>query len=406
TDAHAGGSTCVPSRYGLLTGRFAVRANLEVRERPTTEEGQWTIASLLQANGYETAMVGKWHQGFDLLPPENGLTNFDFSKPITGGPMDRGFDSFFGMHASLDIPPYFFISNREATAEPTMTVEASTSEGSPDGWNRIQGAFWRAGPIAPDFHHEEVTPRFLQEAKQVLKHYASRESKKPLFFYLALPSPHTPWLPTKAFRGKSQVGMYGDFVMQVDAVVGDLLKTLDETGLAKDTLVVFTSDNGPVWYDENIEHFGHSAAGPLKGKKATLWEGGHREPFIIRWPGKIRPGSSSDHTISFVDVFATFSELVGAEIPTGAAQDSVSFFPILHGKAISPRPPIIHSENSIRSGDWKLILPRKGRKAAEGELYNLRTDLGENNNLFQKRPNEVERLSKELAVIIQRDVRR
>ena len=385
TDAHSGGATCVPSRYALLNGRFAARAELKVREGPTTSNGQWTIAALLQSNGYETAMVGKWHQGFDMVQQSKGPAAFDYSKPITGGPVDRGFDTYFGMHASLDIPPYFYIQNRTTTSAPTETIEAKTSEGSPEGWNRIQGAFWREGLIGNDFVHEEVTPRFLQEANQVLENYSSRDTQKPLFLYLALPSPHTPWLPIQAFQGKSRVGMYGDFVMQVDATVGNLLKTLERTGLAKDTLVIFSSDNGPVWYEENTTHFEHSAAGSLRGKKATLWEGAHRVPFIVRWPGTIKAGVSNDHTISFVDVFATFSELLGLDkVPEGSAQDSVSFYGALHGKPLAQRPPIIHDKNSIRVGDWKLNLPRGGRRASEGELYNLKKDLSETDNLYSK----------------------
>ncbi|OUW19247.1 MAG: hypothetical protein CBD18_01140 [Opitutales bacterium TMED158] len=402
TDAHSGGATCVPSRYALLTGRFAIRAaSLKWRDGALIEEGRMTIASLLQSNGYRTAMVGKWHQGFDMPPQETKDATFDFAKSITGGPVDRGFDSFFGMHASLDIPPYFYMRGRSATKLPERIIEARTSVGGPEGWNRIQGAFWREGLVGSDFVHEEVTPRFLEEATAVLTRHASSESERPLFLYLALPSPHTPWLPTEAFRGKSRVGMYGDFVMQVDAVVGSLLGTLADTGLERDTLVIFTSDNGPVWYEENTERFGHSAAGPLRGKKATSWEGAHRVPFIVRWPTAIEPGSVSERLISFADLYATFSDLVGkTAIPAETAPDSVSFFPILKGEALSPRPAIVHSDTSIRSGDWKLILPRKGRQAAKGELYHLASDLGETANLFEERPETVERLSTELKALM------
>ena len=401
TDAHSGGSTCVPSRYAMLTGQFAVRAELKVKERPTTLKEQWTIASLLQTNGYETAMVGKWHQGFDMPPQGAGPAQFDFTKPITGGPVDRGFNSFFGMHASLDIPPYFYIRDRKATAEPTETIEAMTSEGDPDGWNRIQGAFWREGPIGKDFVHEEVTPRFLQESQAVLKSYAAADSDKPLFLYLALPSPHTPWLPTKEFQGASEVGMWGDFVMQVDATVGKLMKTLDATGLTDDTLIIFSSDNGPVWYDENTQHFGHSSAGPLRGRKGTLWEGAHRVPFIMRWPGTIEAGSTNGHLISFADLFATFAEMIGLDsVPDGAAEDSVSFLASLKGEKLAERPPIVHAINSIRSGDWKLMTPREGRRGSEGELYNLKEDLSETENLYTERSGQVEKLSQQLQAIL------
>ena len=401
TDAHSGGSTCVPSRYGLLTARFAARATLQVREGPAIKEDQATIASLLQANGYQTAIVGKWHQGFEMLPPKGRESRFDYSKPLRGGPVDRGFDSFFGMHASLDIPPFFYIRERDPVMPPTEITKASTSVGSKDGWNNIQGAFWREGPIALDFVHEEVTPVFEKEAVKVIESYASGSQQKPLFLYLALPSPHTPWLPSEPFRGKSKVGMYGDFVMQVDAVVGTVSDALREAGLTDNTLLIFSSDNGPVWYDENTTHFGHSAAGPLRGKKATRWEGAHREPFLMRWPDKIKAGSTNDQTISFVDVFATFGNLVGVkQLPTGAAEDSESFLSAMMGTQMEVRPPILHDAQSIRSGDWKLILPSKGNRGSSGELYNLREDLGEKINQYEADPELVEKLSNQLKSIL------
>ena len=336
-----------------------------------------------------------------MLPSEGRETRFDYSKPLSGGPIDRGFDFFFGMHASLDITPYFYIRGRDPVMPPTEIIEASTSVGSEDGWNNIQGAFWREGPIAPDFVHEEVTPVFQKEAVKVIESYAAGARQKPLFLYLALPSPHTPWLPTEAFRGKSEVGMYGDFVMQVDALVGTISDALKEAGMTKSTLLIFSSDNGPVWYEENTERFGHSAAGRLRGKKATKWEGAHREPFLMRWPARIKAGSTNDRTISFVDVFATFGELLGLEtLPTGAAQDSVSFLPALLGKQMEPRSPIVHDAQSIRSGDWKLILPSKGNRGSPGELYNLREDLGEQSNRYETHPELVEKFSNQLKSIL------
>ncbi|MDA0349361.1 MAG: sulfatase-like hydrolase/transferase [Verrucomicrobia bacterium] len=336
-----------------------------------------------------------------MLPSEGRETRFDYSKPLSGGPIDRGFDFFFGMHASLDITPYFYIRGRDPVMPPTEIIEASTSVGSEDGWNNIQGAFWREGPIAPDFVHEEVTPVFQKEAVKVIESYAAGSRQKPLFLYLALPSPHTPWLPTEAFRGKSEVGMYGDFVMQVDALVGTISDALKEAGMTKSTLLIFSSDNGPVWYEENTQRFGHSAAGPLRGKKATKWEGAHREPFLMRWPARIKAGSTNDRTISFVDVFATFGELLGLEtLPTGAAQDSVSFLPALLGKQMEPRSPIVHDAQSIRSGDWKLILPSKGNRGSPGELYNLREDLGEQSNRYETHPELVEKFSNQLKSIL------
>ena len=313
TDAHAGGSTCRPSRYALFTGRFASRSlSLSDRAAPLLPEGRSTMASMLRDHGYRTAMVGKWHLGFDQKARRTGKDTrgfqFDYDQPLTGGPLDRGFDSFFGMHASLDIPPYFYISNRAPVMPPTETVADSTSVDGQEGWNKIQGAFWRGGDVAPDFKHADVTPRFAAEARKVIE---SHRRTRPLFLYLALPSPHTPWLPAKEFIGKSGAGMYGDFVMMVDDVVGQILASLDRAGMSENTLVLFSSDNGPVWYAKDTERFGHRSVGPLRGAKGSVWEGGHRVPLIAKWPGHVQAGVKNDHTVSFVDFFATFAELVG-----------------------------------------------------------------------------------------------
>lgn len=237
TDAHSGGSTCKPSRYALITGRFAARKDSFNDKVPIVSDGRATVASVLRDNGYQTAMVGKWHLGFQQKPGRGGKGakgfGFDYEQPLTGGPVDRGFDSFFGMHASLDIQPYFYITDRAPVMAPTETIDASTSVDGDEGWNNIQGAFWRSGNVAPDFKHAEVTQRFADEASKVI---ASHDAKKPLFLYLALPSPHTPWLPAQEFVGKSDVGMYGDFVMTVDAVVGQVLASLNQAGLRDNTL--------------------------------------------------------------------------------------------------------------------------------------------------------------------------
>ena len=398
TDAHAGGSTCVPSRYALLTGRFAARMDRRGND-PLISDGQATIASLLRDNGYRTAMVGKWHLGFDQKVGKDGERNkgiaFDYLRPLSGGPVDRGFDSFFGMHASLDIPPYFYIRDRAPVMAPAETVEDSSSVGGDEGWNNIQGEFWRGGNIAPDFKHHEVTPRFAAEASKVIE---SHDGEKPLFLYLALPSPHTPWLPSQEFIGKSGAGMYGDFVMKVDAVVGQVLASLDKAGLSDNSLVLFSSDNGPVWYDKDVKKFGHLSTGLLRGAKASVWEGGHRMPFVARWPGHIKAGTRSDHLVSFADVFATFAELIGQKEPQSAtARDSVSFLPALiePDRQHATRPPILHGEGVIRDGEWKLIATKgsRGFTAERGqkfgiELYNLREDLSEKKNLAEQMPDQ------------------
>ena len=411
-DAHAGGSTCRPSRYALMTGRFAARKDDLSDKVPTIVQGRATVASMLRENGYRTAMVGKWHLGFDRKAKnaDGKGADFDYGQPITGGPFDRGFDSFFGMHASLDIQPYFYIRDQMATMPASQQVQANDSVAGDEDWNHIQGAFWRAGDVAPDFKHQEVTQRFADETCKVIE---SHDKQKPLFLYLALPSPHTPWLPAKEFVGKSSVGMYGDFVMTVDKVVGQVLRSLDTAGIGKDTIVMFSSDNGPVWYQKDVDRFDHQSVGPLRGCKASAWEGGHRVPFIVRWPGRVKADSRNEHTIAFSDVFATFAEVAGnANASKEFAEDSVSFLhAMLHSGETSPtestRPPILHSAKVIRDGDWKLINTKGSRGFNAPKkvkypiaLYNLKEDLSETNNLAEKMPEKVDELKAKIERII------
>jgi arylsulfatase A-like enzyme len=412
TDAHAAGSLCHPSRYGLMTGRYPFRTDLSVwRQMPTIEEERITLPSMLRSRSYRTSMVGKWHLGF----LEEGYEN-----PLRGGPADRGFDSYFGIRASTDIPPYFYIRDDRAIEPPTDSIEASSSE----GWSPIQGAFWRAGGIAPGLELKDVLPRFTEEAVAVIRKHKSNDSKKrpPLMLYLAYPAPHTPWLPSPEFEGKSGTGMYGDFAMMVDAEIGRVIEALKETGMYENTLLVFSSDNGPVWYDEDVERFGHDASGGLRGMKGDAWEGGHRMPFIVRWPGHIEAGSVSGQTIGFTDLMATLADLTGKPLPEGAGPDSYSFLPVLlgqHPEDRSIRPPLVlrsaGGTTMIRSGEWKLIdrlgsggfsKPRRvepGPGDPEGQLYNLKEDPGEVINLYLDRPDVVEQLKREMEIILRAD---
>ena len=400
TDAHAGGSFCIPSRYALMTGRFAARSSMNIGKAPLIEEGRMTLPSMLRDNGYRTAMVGKWHLGFDQNLQSN--KKVDYNRGLKGGPVDCGFDTYFGMHASLDIPPYFYIRGRRAVMPPTDKIEAGNSCGTPEGWNNIQGAFWRAGGISPDFKMDDVTPRFIEESIKVIKEHAVGDKKKPLFLYLALPSPHTPWLPAKEFQGKSCAGMYGDFVMQVDASVGRISAALKAASMERNTVVLFSSDNGPVWYEKNLKQFGHNSSGVLRGMKFAAHEGGHRMPFIVRWPERVKAGSTCAQTIGFYDLLATFAEAVGEkDIPEGMAEDSVSFLAWLLDvdKAPQKRAPIIHHKWAIRDGEWKYILSRSNNELKEypdGQLYNLKEDLSERNNLVSKNPEIAQRLRKQL----------
>ncbi|MEM6916525.1 MAG: arylsulfatase, partial [Verrucomicrobiota bacterium] len=327
TDAHAPGPLCHLSRYGLMTGTFPFRTDVTVwPTKAVIQEGEDTIAKLLQRNGYETAMVGKWHLGFN---EEQG-----YEYPLSGGPVDQGFDSYFGIRASTDIPPYFYIRGDKAVMPPTEEIEARNSE----GWTDIQGEFWRAGGISPDLDLHEVLPRFTEEAVEVI---SAHEGDDPLFLYLAYPAPHTPWLPTEEFVGKSEAGMYGDFMMMVDDEIGKVLAALESQGMTEDTLIIFTSDNGPVWFGQDVEKFGHASSGPLRGMKADAWEGGHRMPFLVRWPEVVETGGTSDRTISFTDVLATFAEMVGEPLSETAGPDSFSFLPTLRGELQEPRVPIV-----------------------------------------------------------------
>ncbi|HOW65213.1 MAG TPA: arylsulfatase [Candidatus Paceibacterota bacterium] len=413
TDAHAPGPLCHPSRFGLMTGQYPFRINISRwPKQPLIDEGQMTIASLLRSQGYRTAMVGKWHLGFQ----ENG-----YDKPLPGGPVACGFETYFGLRASTDIPPYFFIRGDRAVAPPTDHIGAHHSQ----GWSPIQGEFWREGGIAPGMTLKEVLPRLTEEALQVIETQvrANQDGRKPFLLYFAPTAPHTPWLPSAEFVGKSGAGMYGDFTMMVDAEIGRILAVLDKNGLTEDTLVIFTSDNGPAWYESDVERLGHASTGGWRGMKSDAWEGGHRMPFIVRWPGRVKAGTVSDQTICFTDLLATFAEICGATLPNDAGPDSFSFLPVLEGAQPADKPiraPIVMQAGSvasmmtIRSGDWKLInglgsggftkpssiKPKPGEP--EMQLYNLRTDPAETTNLASKHPDKI----KELLSAMQSNVER
>jgi len=410
TDAHAPGPLCHMSRYGLLTGRYPFRTDVtRWPTEPLIEPGQMTIASLAKSNGYRTAMVGKWHVGFH----EDG----DYEKPLQGGPLDCGFDSYFGMRASTDIPPYFFIRGDRAVSPPTDFLDQEF----PGNWSRVRGRRLLEGNISPDMNLKDVLPRFTEEAVKVIDDYAqsSERASQPLMLYLAYPSPHSPWLPNDEFVGKSGAGLYGDFVMTVDAQIGRILNSLDNANMSENTLLVFTSDNGPCWYEEDTKSLGHDAAGGLRGMKADAWEAGHRMPFIVRWPGCVAPESVSDQTICFTDLLATFAAVIDVKIPDNAGPDSFNLLPVLTGEQPEERPirgPVVMRSGSshmlIRWGDWKLINRlgsggfsdpkhiQPGPGDPEGQLYNLADDLGETRNLYAEHPEIVARLTTEMDRII------
>ncbi|MEZ6058974.1 MAG: arylsulfatase [Planctomycetaceae bacterium] len=412
TDAHASGPLCHMSRYGLVTGRYPFRTDVSRWARqPLIDDGATTIASLLKSQGYRTAMVGKWHLGFD--------ESQGYERPLPGGPVDVGFDSYFGIRASTDIPPYFYIRDRRAVQPPTNEIAANNS----DGWSPIQGAFWRAGGIAPDLELKDVLPRFTDEAIDVIRDHADRQvdarEAQPLMLYLAYPAPHTPWLPSDAFVGTSQADMYGDFAVMVDTMIGRVLRALDSAGMAGNTLVVFASDNGPTWYQKDVERFGHDSSGGLRGMKADAWEAGHRVPFVVRWPGKIQAGSVSDQLVSFVDLLATLAAITDFELPDGAGPDSHDFSAVLLGTQPADQPVrtslALQSGSgfmTIREGHWKLIeglgsggfsQPSRitpGTNDPPSQLYNLKDDPAETTNLYSQNPEVVGNLRRVLTEIL------
>ena len=376
TDAHASASSCIPSRYGLLTGQYPFRMkSFRWREEPLIEEGRTTIASVLQKNGYQTGMVGKWHLGFDYSDYNN----------LTGGPVDRGFDYYFGISRSLDQADYYYIEDRHAVQPPTEDIAASPGYGK-NGW---QGPFWRAGKAGKDFKHDQVLNTFTQKSIDFIDRAA--DGSKPFFLYLALASPHTPWLASEKFKGTSEIGDWGDWVAENDDAIGRVLQAVYDHGQRENTLIFMTSDNGPVWWPVDIEKYGHRATSIYRGMKFDAWEGGHRMPFIASWPGVIEAGSSSSRIVSNTDMLATFADLIGVQLPQTAGEDSYSFLDALYGKSSSkPTREVIvgrpdNTELYIRQGDWKLI--------GDDQLYNLAADPSETNNVIGEHEDIVSELS-------------
>jgi arylsulfatase A-like enzyme len=340
--------------------------------------------------------VGKWHLGL------GSGEQTDYAQLLRPGPNAVGFDYFFGIPASLDMTPYVYVENEQVVALPTDSIDASTMRRS--GGN----GFWRGGAIAPGFRHIDVLPTLTDRAVAFIE--GQERSGRPFFLYLALTAPHTPWLPTADFVGRSGAGPYGDFVAQVDAAIGAVLDALARTGFDDNTLVFVTSDNGAHWLASDIQEYRHRANGTLRGQKADIWEGGHRVPFIARWPGRIAAGRSSDETISLTDLLATVADIVDATLPPDAGEDSYSLLPVLLGEGTeSPlrEATVHHSLNgmfAIRQGPWKLIEGRGSGGFSEprslepapgepaGQLYNLEDDPGEVVNLYAERPDIVARL--------------
>ncbi|MCX8035637.1 MAG: arylsulfatase [Candidatus Sumerlaeia bacterium] len=404
TDAHTGSSVCTPTRYGILTGRYCWRTSLKRGvlggySPRLIEPGRLTVASLLKQNGYATACIGKWHLGMDwgkkgpgpVSKDGNSEENVDFSQPIQNGPNAVGFDYYFGISASLDMPPYIFIENDRLVGSPT----ARQPKDGPV----------RAGAKAPDFTMEGVLPTLTKKAVEFIESHAAKKSGQPFFLYFSLNAPHTPVVPADFVKGKSKAGPYGDFVHQVDHSLGEVLAALDRCKIADNTLLIMTSDNGST--NPPMTEYDHLPNGRLRGRKSTIWDGGHRVPFVARWSGKIRPGTTSDETIWLGDFMATCAAIVGAELPRDAAEDSINILPALLGETRGAplHEAIVHHSIdgmfAIRAGRWKLILGRgsggwDGKGNADdppGQLYDMSVDVEEKENLYTKHPDIVERLT-------------
>ena len=351
SDAHTPASVCTPTRYGLLTGRYPWRSRLKSGvlngySPALVEPGRATLATLLHDAGYRTGCVGKWHLGFGTEE------RVDYGKPLVPGPNAVGFDEAFVLPASLDMPPYVFVEDDHPTLAPSETIAAS-------GMRRHGGrGFWRKGAIAPGFRHIDTLPTLADRAVQFIER---QDASTPFFLYVPFTGPHTPWMPLDAFRGKSGAGYYGDFVAQVDATLGRLLDALAERKLADNTLLIFTSDNGAHWLPNDIQEWGHRANADWRGQKSDLWEGGHRVPLIVRYPGVVNAGTHSDQLVCLTDVLATVAEIVARPLNVDMGEDSYSFAGVLrrapasgHGAKRSSTSRAMEPWQSARvAGSWR-----------------------------------------------------
>ena len=441
SEAHASASVCTPSRYGLLTGRYAFRSASGSKvvsgfNKPVIEKDRETIASLLKKAGYKTACIGKWHLGVTWQTKvkseklsydrQTGYSNVDYQSGILTGPKDYGFDYSFILPASLDMPPYLFIRDHKVI-DPIMTLTSKRYPRRLDttaySWDKKhtreqdiywgKGVWWREGEISQSFQIEKCLQDIINESISYIDRHAIEKDDKPFFLYLPLTAPHTPWTPSERFRGKSSAGTYGDFVMEIDHGVGRITSKLKETGLFENTIIIFSSDNGAYWPIEEIELTHHNSNRGRRGQKGDVWDGGHHIPLIITWPEKIKHRSRYEHLVSLTDLFATIADLTGTEIDNGNGEDSFSFLPVLEGNMSTvTRPSMIHHSSrgmySIRNGTWKYIegLGSGGFTAParlepdpggpHGQLYRILTDSLESTNLYLENPDTVEMLKANL----------
>lgn len=422
-DAHTPSSICTPTRYGLLTGRYCWRSSLKRGvlkgyDVPLIEENRLSIADYLKTHGYRTGIVGKWHLGLGFQQDENGNSKkqFDLTKTLYSSPNNNGFDYSYVLPASLDFEPYVYVQNYEVVDTEFDSVPTTKFP-----------HFWREGIKSKSLEFEHVLDDLLAEAKAFIKRESSSED--PFFLYFPLTAPHKPVIPNEKFVGVSGKGLYGDFVNQIDWTAGEIFKLLEELNIDDNTMVIFTSDNGSAMYridsgagpdhvtDETLAFYNaesHQANGVLRGIKGDAYEGGHRVPFIVRWPERLQAGKKVDATICLTDIYETIVELTGGTKPEGNAEDSYSFYSVLTGeKEHKNRPPVIHHTGgkgmfAIRKDNWKLILGNGSgaRTKPVGvpfkqpyQLYNLKNDLNESTNLVETETQISEKIEAEFFEI-------
>jgi arylsulfatase A len=423
TDGHSSSGICTPSRYALLTGQYHWRKFHDIVnsfDPPVFDEGQLTMPEMLKEKGYATACIGKWHLGWNwnFLSEPTGIktqwgrevkyympNEIDWGSPISGGPLSHGFDYYFGDDVP-NFPPYTWIENDHVVIAPTVPLSETpaTSEGV---WEA------RPGPMAEGWEMDKVMPTLTQKAVEYIQNRKGKE--EPFFLYFPWTSPHAPIVPTKEFKGTTKAGGYGDFMHQSDWTAGQVLKALEDFGFAENTIVIFTADNGPEHYAyDRIRNYDHKSMGELRGLKRDTWEGGHRVPFVIKWPGVVGSGKVSTEVINQVDLMATLAEVVGYQLPNNSAEDSYNLLPLLKGEpdAVNIREATVQNtfkdRYAIRKGDWVLIDSESGMhtKVPEwfneqfgykvntypGELYNLKNDISQKDNLYGENPEKVAEL--------------
>jgi len=434
TDGHSSSGICTPSRYALLTGRHHWRdfhGIVGPMGGSVFKPERLTLPEMLKTKGYHTAAIGKWHLGWDWnairktgAPPRNGkgkngkkdgprFDAYDWSKSIPDGPLAHGFDHYFG-DTVINFPPYAWIEDDKLVKAPDTMMDTSK-------WKKIKEGNWecRPGPMCSDWDPYQNIPVTTQKGVDFIK--AQAKTEQPFFLYFAYPAPHAPIIPNDAFDGKSKAGPYGDFVVETDDSIGQLLAALKESGQADNTVVIFSADNGPEHYayarDKKYDHW---SSKPLRGLKRDIYEGGHHVPFIIKYPSVTKAGTTCTSLVSQIDIMATVASIVGFDLPKeNAAEDSHDLLPLLKGTSKKVRNTHVHNtkpnQYAIRHNDWVLVAAKSGYVSSRNsgwekkhgyeideeqpvELYNLKNDIGQRHNIAEKHPEKV----KELTALLQK----